>query len=244
MAIISHRHRFIFTPPRKVASTSIMFSLAPFCAKGDLVFVSKLLPQSARVNYGAVQGGVRIVADRPHLLPEVIQKRAGRSWNEYLKFTVVRNPWDWFVSLYHWKIVTDWQKPWRHKTVSPGDLLLRARAQSRLRRVLPNFEHSRHRENIEMILKKNWFFKYLSTMPAYYFLDGRPYADYYMRFENLQHDYNEVCRLLQLPAKPLPRVNDESRGNGGDYRDYYTDWSREYIAQRCLRIINAFGYSF
>ena len=47
-----------------------------------------------------------------------------------------------------------------------------------------------------------------------------------------------------FPASRLPRTKSKVRPRGEDYRDYYTDYSREYVGVECRRIMDAFGYRF
>lgn len=250
MSIISHRHKFIFVRPRKVGGTSILAALSPLCAPGDVVadcFLDRYLPAVDDDRFVIAARNAQVIPElrvrgaQGHVLPETIRRTvAPGAWDEYFKFTVVRNPWDWLASLYRWKIDVEWraEKPSFHRA-RRGFL----RSRYRLCRTLPNYLLGRHRRNLELILKRAWFAELLADQQAFYFLDGRPYADYYIRFENLQQDYAEVCRLLQLPRSRLPRTKNKLQ-DGGGYRDYYTDWSRAHVAGALQRIATTFGYRF
>ena len=256
MSIISHRHKFIFVCPRKVATTSILASLAPLCADADVIVGDPWtvsvpavdadrfrMPPSRNAHLFPGSAGLR---GGRHILPAAIrQTLAGGAWDDYFKFTVVRNPWDWFVSLYCWKVRGDWPR-YRLGGGPAGHRSLRGllRTRYRLYRSWPNYALGRHRRNVEMILKRGWFARFISDLPGFYFLDGRRYADYYVRFEHLQRDFDEVCRRLQLPRRPLPRTKNRLRDANDHYRDYYTDWSRAQVAGQLQPIIDAFGYRF
>ena len=253
MTMISHSRKFIFVRPYKVASTSILTSLAPLCKDDDVLVIDPVLDAfdptvdddggELRMRNAHVFADLSVsrMSRGVHILPERIKKTVGDGvWDEYFKFTVVRNPWDWFVSFYYYRIRVNWPKD----ILAARRLLIDARTRYRLRRVLPNFEIGRHKENIEFILKKNYFAKQIAAMPKFYFVDGRQYAAYYIRFENLDRGYDEVRRLLQLPRQSLPKRKSRTREKKSDYRDYYTDWSRAYIARRFRQIIDAFGYRF
>ena len=257
MSIISHRHKFIFVCPRKVATTSILASLAPRCAAADVIVgdpwtvsVPEVdddefrMPQSRNAHLFPGIAGLR--GGQRHLLPATIRQTVEAGvWDDYFKFTVVRNPWDWFVSMYCWKVRGDWPR-YRQGGGGVGHRSLRGflRTHYRLYRSWPNYALGRHRRNVEMILKRGWFARFMSDLPGFYFLDGQRYADYYIRFEHLQRDYDEVCRRLQLPRQRLPRTKSRLREGGDDYRDYYTDWSRAHVARELAPIIAAFGYRF
>ena len=263
MTIVSHQHKFIFVRPNKVASSSILVSLWPLCrdggAEGDVFCIGAsgavYRPDRDDDYFGALQVRNNDIfadltinegRDNGHIAPEIIRKKVGDSiWSEYFKFTVIRNPWDWFISLY-W-----WQWPSRLEgQIQPGRATaLKASIYYVLRRwrQTRNRYHAGHtidKESVERALRQGRFEAYLARWPRFYFMDGRPYADCYLRFENLQEDFDRMCHTLGLPAGVLPRTKSRVRPKGVDYRDYYTDWSRDYIGRRFREIVDAFGYSF
>lgn len=84
----------------------------------------------------------------------------------------------------------------------------------------------------------------LAAMEQFYFLDGHRYADRYLRFENLQQDYNGLCRRLGIEQRALPRAKTELRKDDDKYQHYYTSFSRQRIADYCGRILDEFDYSY
>ena len=122
--ILSHKHRFIFLKTRKTAGTSIEIALSKFCDNNDIitriteqdeVLRSKLGfrgPQNFLVGPSKYtlmdilkiirNGRLRINNHDPaSLLIKYLEKEI---FEEYHKFTVVRNPWDMAVSMYYWQI--------------------------------------------------------------------------------------------------------------------------------------------
>ena len=267
MTIISHQRKFIFIRPDKVAGTSVAAALAPLCgeedvlAHNDLVFRSGVdtdyfhMPPRRRASPNDAYGFVL-----QHALPDVIREKVGdKVWREYFKFTIARNPWDRFVSLYLFRfhvIIPDME---RSKTSAPAlvNKLLRriyrlaagepfAPSPERLlaSQLMRLLEAGRRKESVEFAIRTGCFAEFLAKAPQFYFCGGREYADYVIRFENLQQDFDETCRLMQLPRRVLPRTKSELRPREHHYRDYYTDYSRAHVARTCRRIVDAFGYRF
>lgn len=250
LAIISHRHKFIFVRPRKVAGTSLQIALSRWLAEDDvashdfpmLAFDRRtddddfgVAPVRVTDGSGAIYGG--------HDLPDEIRKKVGEDvWAEYFKFTVLRNPWDLVVSYLHSKFGPNyWRDVWgRRRPIHFVRNVPRALRLFRLRRELVR---GRREEAVETILREG-LFSDIGQIPQFYFSRGEAYADYVIRFENLHQDYDEVCRRLGLPQQDLPKTNTLPRPKNADYRDYYTDFSREYVSDLCRPMTAAFGYRF
>ena len=250
LAIISHRHKFIFVRPRKVAGTSVQISLSRWLGEDDvashdfaaMVFNRRTddddfgaVPIRNTDPAGASYGG--------HDLPDAIRKKVGETaWAGYFKFTVVRNPWDLLVSYLHSKFGPNyWHDVWGgRRTIEFVRNVPRAVRLFWLRRTLAR---GCRKQAVETILREG-LFPDIRQIPQFYFSRGETYADYVIRFENLHQDYDKVCRRLGLPPQSLPRTNNLPRPKHTDYRDYYTDFSREYIADLCRPMTAAFGYRF
>ena len=92
--LISHAHKFIFIHIYKNAGSSINTALADYCY---------LNHQQRFFKYT----GIKKFKDRwdfeQHVKARELRLLTGKKiWDSYLKFGVVRNPWDWQVSLYHY----------------------------------------------------------------------------------------------------------------------------------------------
>ena len=71
--------------------------------------------------------------------------------------------------------------------------------------------------------------------------DGELLADYVGRVEEMQASYDEACRRIGIPSRPLEIVNSSRRG---DYRDYYTDELKDEVARLYARDLELFDYEY
>ncbi len=121
----------------------------------------------------------------------------------YFTFTFVRNPFDRFVSI------------WKHSERGQGLGFERPRKKLTLKEYAQLIL-----ENSDKYLSK--FDKYLSTKQTKFILDhhlnslvfwGVPRktndnCNYIGRFENLDNDFAEVCRILNIRETKLPKIYD------------------------------------
>ena len=249
MTVISHAHKFLFVCPRKIAGTSIQLALAQCAGADDIVrFNGSVKAYDRRLdhdNFGVVRSETNGTAHRgQHDLPDAVRAEVGEEvWKDYFKFTVARNPWDLLVSYVYFKFgPLYWRDIWWTGR-PPTDFLRNLPRAFRLHRLRAALRRGDGKKCVETILRAN-LFEAVDEIPRFYFSRGALYADRVLRFENLPQDYNDVCEQLGLPARPLPRTNTKPKPKSANYRDYYTDFSKEYVADLCRPMTRAFGYRF
>ena len=67
-------------------------------------------------------------------------------------------------------------------------------------------------------------------------------VDYVIKFENLQTDFNTVCKKIGVPHKQLQHY--KKTDNRRHYRDYYDDETKQIIVNKFQDDIDRFGYTF
>ncbi len=233
--MISHTHKCIFVHIPKDAGQSIE---RVFLDLLDLKWETRA-PLLLRYN------------DRPELgPPSLAHLRADEYvrykylskelFDEYFKFTFVRNPWDRTVSIY---------KYFNFNT---------------------RFEFKFFLENVlkqGLWQEKNWFVRPQSDFVCAE--DGRILVDFIGRFENLQNDFYIVCKKIGLPPTEVPHSNNNVISSPRlslrpkqfieyaryhikgkyipffeKYQDYYDDESREMVEELYKKDIELFRYQF
>jgi hypothetical protein len=146
-------------------------------------------------------------------------------FEQYYKFTFVRNPWDRLISGYSYMArkqsrgaaTAEWIR-FINKFDSFEDFVTRWVSE----------------ENIE---------RQKTFVPQYRFVFdkfGMQTLDFVGRFENLQADYQYLCQQLGA-GQSLPHANKADRS---DYRAYYSAATRDIVARVYARDIELFEYTF
>jgi hypothetical protein len=203
--IISYKHRFIFWKTHKSAGSSVLQALGKHCGPDDVVGQPRQL--EGYQGYGRNMLGLGNHS-RPHIIRRHVTEEV---WKTFFKFTIVRNPWDVYVSQY-------WFKKKRGRNLhAPRPL----------------------------------FKKFLLSCPSTYInldyifaRDGELVADFYIRYEQLQADFDSVCGRLGVPIERLPRLKCGHRKSDKPYWEYYDKWGRQLVFDKCEKVITHFGYQF
>ena len=159
-------------------------------------------------------------------------------WNSYVKFTVVRNPWDRLVSKWQWRrngLIYKYGKacPFLQKELKKKYLDLTENGKIPLSWFHEELKEECKRWNLKKV--DNFLFEENETLNDIYVLC----------FENLQNDWNgfQVNILKSDPDNliPLPHIN---KGEDVIYQTFYTDETKELIATHFSRTIKQFHYTF
>ena len=171
--LISKKYRFIFIHIYKNAGSSITKALKPFAQSNWQKKANRIFKIF----------GISYFDPRPHpthiSAAELKSKMSKKRFESYFKFGIVRNPWDWEVSLYTYML----KKP-KH----PGHEIVKS---------FRNFEEYLERK----------YTKPAKYQKSFLFSDqNEQLVDFIGRFEKLDNDFNKICAHLGFTAT-LPRRN-------------------------------------
>lgn len=170
--LLSKKRKFIFIHIYKNAGSSITRALLPHTSSRIRNETRHLLKRLNLERFGP-----QPYPD--HIRAAELLKRMGPAFHDYFSFAIIRNPWDWQVSLYTYML--------KHTGHSQHQFI----------KSLPDFDaYIDWRCRAEVRYQKDFLF---ST-------DGEQLVDFIGRFENLENDFQTICERIGVRAV-LPRIN-------------------------------------
>lgn len=229
--IISHSHKFIFIKSEKTAGTSLEAALSGYCSGDDIVVPindfrhnrnekGEFIHQSMNADEEYRRIGQHVEAQT------IRRKVSDEVWNDYFKFSIIRNPWDRTVSDFYWKrrqdpAINPRKRFYHHLGVPFNEL-------AQIRKLFAEFVRSDDLENND----------------RFYILDDRLCVDFVIRYENLSEDVREVCNRIGLPSIELPHLKTGFRQKRHHYSEYFDEESKAIVAEKHKNDIRLFGYEF
>jgi len=187
--LVSYHKKFLFVHIFKTAGTSITDSLARYCYRPGSTrpsnWIAYLSTNWKKIHCKPIKKHATALEIRESLDRDV--------FDSFFKFTFVRNPWDWQVSLYHFIL---------DRPHNPGHEATKAMGGFR------NFVLSR----------EGLTFTQTGCLTD---ADGNLLVDFIGKFENLDQDFGLVCEKVGISAR-LPHINKMQRSGYRDYYDSET----------------------
>lgn len=205
--MISHNHKCIFVHIPKCGGTSIEDVIWPEPRSTSDLWMGFISKYRNKYQTGGLQ----------HLLATQIRQEVGEEiFNNYFKFTIVRNPWDKAISQFFYMA----QRP-------------------DLREYIGMEENDPFKKYLELTEKKlhvQWEKQYK------FFQDDNDdtIVDYIGRLETMQKDAATIFERLGINAE-IPHVNATRHKH---YSEYYDDESRETVREMYKDDIRLLNYSF
>jgi hypothetical protein len=91
-------------------------------------------------------------------------------------------------------------------------------------------------------VQRNEYVNYLHPQWSWTHIDGHQAVDFIGYYENLHEDFEIVKKKIGLPDEC--GLSHSNKSIHGDYRDYYTDETKQMLAEIFAEDIELFGYTF
>lgn len=216
--LISHRKQFVFIKTSKTAGTSVESFFEKYCFPEGEWHQShsrdQYIGDSGLVG-GRGDGKHDII--HSHMPAKGIKKLlTDEQWESYLKFTIIRNPFDRLVSRFFFEM--------KNKSIDVSVLTL-----TELRRYF------------DVLVKKQNY-----PIVGQISLNNSIAVDFLIRFEQLQSDLQKVCGKLAIECDitELPTYKADIRDKKISLHDIYTKDLVRYVEEEYAEELDLFGYEF
>jgi hypothetical protein len=207
--ILSHSKRFIFVHIYKTGGQSLRKAMERYDHKyNTLVAIRSLVRNGPFVDESIVPKHAGILEIKQKLDPEI--------FNSYHKFSTVRNPFDWQVSLYHYVLR-------QKKNLHPHYSIIKG---------LKDFD-----EYVEWRVEED------PVNQASLLTDesGQILVDQILKLENIHDDFDLLCKKLDIHDVSLPHLNKTNRNK---YQQYYNPTTRKLMEEAYAQDLELFEYTF
>ena len=231
--IISHEHKFIFLKTKKTAGTAIEAALSELCGPSDVITPYREESETDRKGLGPQNYRIEHPLKPKRPLWRKLLGRPERYYHhsvgfyEHMPASRVRDYVGEEVWRSYFKFAFD-RNPWDRQV---SWYLYKTKSKS----IRPSFE--RFMQDRRRAFVTNY---------AIYTIDGKLAVDFVGRYENLQDelakalDLAGVGRHLKVPRTNVTPNKDQAR----DYRSYYSDATRERVAEWYAPEIALLHYGF
>ncbi len=236
--LISHRKHFIFTKTAKTAGTSIESYFEQYCMpdgewQGSHA-CDECVSQAGIIGYRGPNR--RNSTWYNHMPAKRIRDLIGQSvWDNYFKFTIVRNPFD--------KMISGFFMLEKGKQNYNYTQRLNAYAKRMLGKGNP-IDRVEGKTEIERF--RSWVRKGGAIIDQdKYLIDGEECVDYFIRFEDLYEGMKHVCKQLSIPFEPsrIPEFKKGIRNHRIAIQDYYDSETEEIVRKLYVWELEKFSYN-
>lgn len=223
--LLSHKHKLIFVHVGRTGGTSVERVLAPALGLPftDTYLCSEVVAKRLNVRgpfaHWARERDVGGNYNCKHATARQLKCILGTQiWESYTKFSIVRNPFDRLVSVYHF-----YQQAAGYSSH-------------------PMRDYSTFAEFVGAVRSDSSVAMDANRMSdSILASDGAPLVDVILRYETLQQDFSQFLDRYNFPALQLPRENRSERSRS--LLDYYQADDIETITKVYKRDFDNFGYS-
>ena len=214
MALLNNHNKFIFFHLYKCGGTSLRDILKPH--------LSEIIYPNRFVELGNAHSLPRDIRDIYKNLNKI------ELFNSYFKFTFVRNPFDWLLSIYYYILKNvNHNEHFKVKVMSLSDFI--------------NYYIN---DMIKSNESKDLGHNKVTTLYDYVTDEnGNILLDFIGKFESMENDMKFICQTLGIQYKNIPLLNVNS-AKEKDYKKYYDDNSKKLIEKYFEKDLDYFNYKF
>lgn len=238
--LVSHRKKFIFTKTVKTAGTSVEAYFEPYCVDDTNWEVLHSRPEHVcSVGIIGYRGKLAKKSGSTwfnHMPAALIKERLGEAlWDEYFKFTVIRNPFDKLISGF---FMFDLEEA-NTEPIHPL-LKLLGKPPKKQRKPIHRVEGKTPIERFRSWIQHGGHIADSNK----YKINGDVCVDYFVRFENLHQDIETVCEKLSIPYNPdrMPKLKSGIRKSEMQIKDFYDPQTEAIVRKNYAWEIERFGY--
>lgn len=218
--MIAHKLKAIFIHITKTAGSSIEVALNEVEQRDDGA-IDPMTGEFVKV----------VTGEEKHMTARAVQDFVEPDvWDSYFKFSVVRNPFDRFHSLW-----------WNGRYVGKRHTM-----------TFPEFSTYALHKSLKgrlMNLRKGEWKVHQRFRPQAWFLqshNGKIEMDQVLRFESIRDEFPELARKLGLPSETLPKVLVKNRNpkSRSSYAEDYDTKTRALVTDYYRDDLETFGYKF
>lgn len=215
--LISHKHKFITIDIPKTGSRSLRESLMPL----GIVDI-----------HGDSNTDAQFYQHDSVIRAKKQFSKNGWNWNEYFKFTIIRNPWDRYFSFFKYYkkygekyLRGDESINWEQPQINQGKLCVEL------------FQGKDDQAVLKNIILKN------KSQDSYYCdEDGELIVDHVASFENLENEFVFLCDQVDIKAPNLKHGNKSN--NSLNMHEIYNQELINLVRQKESSVINMKEYKF
>jgi len=230
---VSHKHKTIFVHIPKCGGTSIETALK----------INGLDNKGGEKPSENILFGVENNKALHHLTASEIKQKIGEEkFNNYFKFTFVRNPYDKMISEYFWKLrigfanlpagrqVTNLIQIYQYYKLTHGKI-----NQKEFEKFVINYAKPRVLGHVTDLHSDHFL-----PQSNFIYKDNKILVDFVGRFENLENDWQRISQKIGLKIK-LPHAN---KTQHRDYKKYYTEETKKIVKELYQKDLENFNYQF
>ena len=215
--LISHKHKFVTIDIPKTGSRSFRESLLP------LGILDACGEPNLDSEFYQHDGAIRVKKQF---------EKNDWNWNDYFKFTTVRNPWARYSSFFKYfksygekYLRRDESINWREPELNQGKLCEEL------------FQNKDDQSVLKNIILNN------DSQDSYYFDEsGKITVDHIAEFNNLQNEFVFLCNQVGIQAPSLQHGNKSA--NSLNMLDIYNQQLIDLVAEKEKNVIQLKGYEY